>query len=205
MQLAEKLTELCRFGTQAVILYDTEWLCALQKLLMEKVAHNLQLQLFEVVMHPNLITESGTKTLIKLDYLLWVWNYDYVPLCWFLFLLVFREITTNVSPQEATISVWMRGYRTVVRKSQWTWLMESQGYAVISLWLISSDLQVTDLNITHTDGESSLFFWAFSNLCSLITNTAHTQPGGWNLSHINYFNFFLHTLSKVVHHLRQEW
>lgn len=34
----------------------------------------------------------------------------------------------------------------------------------LSLVFISSDLQATDLSITHTDGHSSLFFWAFSHL-----------------------------------------
>ena len=38
----------------------------------------------------------------------------------------------------------------------------------LSLPFISSDLQATDLNITHTDGKSSLFFWAFSHSSSLF-------------------------------------
>lgn len=74
----------------------------------------------------------------------WICSCDYVFLCLFpFFSRPYRSLGKSPGacpPEEATISVWMRGYRTVVWKCQRAWLMESPGYAVISPWLSSPQI-----------------------------------------------------------------
>ncbi len=88
-------------------------------------------------------SERDTQTLIKLDSPLESVD-DYVFPRWF---LLFSRPHWSLGkspgacpPEEATISVWMRGYRTVVWKRRRVWLMESPRFAVISLWFSSHQI-----------------------------------------------------------------
>lgn len=138
---------------------------------------------------------KDTQTLIKLDS--WVCSYDYVLPC--LFPLLSRPYWSigkspgACPPEEATISVWMRGYRTVVWKSRRAWLMESSGYAVISLWLSSPQIYSLLISASPTLMESQARSFELSDIfmCSLsISNNRTYTTRGWNSSHTNYLFFF---------------
>lgn len=171
-----------------------------------------KLQLLETVIYFNLITERAReKEYTDFDqarFPSWFCRCDFVLLCWFtLFSRAYWSLGKSPEacpPEEATISVWMRGYRTVMWKCWRGWLMESPGYPVISLWLSSPQIYRLLISASPTVMESkasSFKLLAIYAISFHYKKNAHTQPGGWNLS-----NFFPLWFSKtVVQHLRQEW
>lgn len=137
---------------------------------------------------------KDTQTLIKLDS--WVCSYDNVLPCLFpLFSRPYWSIGKSPGacpPEEATISVWMRGYRTVVWKAgepDWWKALDMQ--SSLSGFHLLRFIRYWSQHHPHWWRVKPVLLSFETFLCALfpLQNNRTYTTRGWNSSHANYLFF----------------